>query len=281
MHHARLAQFPASMAPERRGTCRLLDGTAIQAAGELNVTGDPIAAHLSVQGHSVKFDAVGIAAIRLDDRGDVEALACGGLKIPPQRRPRDRLGRTGRRCAMAHRARRLAGCIVGCRRISAGSTHLDYRGLVATADSETPFRKSERLVRAAAFGGACPDRFRSLDGTKRGGPGSNAVRLARETAGAGLVLGILLWFIAIQTKRPQRPRVREEKVGPRASMWQVPRSRSRIEAHRVESGPAMPRRARRFAPALARGPCWVTSTQRTAARRGTTTAGSCAILTED
>lgn len=75
-----LHDFHGSMVPERRGVCRLLDGTVIVAAGERNVTGDPIETSMTVQGHTVEFDAVGIAAVRLDGNGDVEALACGGLR---------------------------------------------------------------------------------------------------------------------------------------------------------------------------------------------------------
>jgi hypothetical protein len=75
-----LHDFPRSMVPERRGVCRLLDGTVILAAGEQNVMGDPIVTSLPVQGHIVEIDAVGIAAVRLDEAGNVAALACGGLR---------------------------------------------------------------------------------------------------------------------------------------------------------------------------------------------------------
>jgi len=42
--------------------------------------GDPIQQTLKVQGQDVNFDAVGVAAVRLDKNGKVEAMAAGGLK---------------------------------------------------------------------------------------------------------------------------------------------------------------------------------------------------------
>jgi hypothetical protein len=63
-----------------RGQCRLLDGTVILASGEKDVMGDPIQKTLNVDGHEVAFDAVGVAAVRLDKDGKLEALAAGGLK---------------------------------------------------------------------------------------------------------------------------------------------------------------------------------------------------------
>jgi hypothetical protein len=62
------------------GHCRLLDGTVILASGEKDVLGDPIQKTLNVDGHEVAFDAVGVAAVRLDKDGKLEALAAGGLK---------------------------------------------------------------------------------------------------------------------------------------------------------------------------------------------------------
>ena len=72
--------FPASMMPKPSGQCRLLDGTVILASGEKDVLGDPIARTFSVKGIPVTFDAVGVAAVRLDKAGKVEAMAAGGLK---------------------------------------------------------------------------------------------------------------------------------------------------------------------------------------------------------
>ena len=69
-----------SMMPKPSGQCRLLDGTIILASGEKDVLGDPIQKTLNVDGHEVAFDAVGVAAVRLDKDGKLEALAAGGLK---------------------------------------------------------------------------------------------------------------------------------------------------------------------------------------------------------
>jgi hypothetical protein len=74
------AGFPASMMPRRSGVCRLLDGTIIHASGEHDVMGDPIRKTFEVGGQQVSFDAVGIAAVRLDQQGRFEAMAAGGLK---------------------------------------------------------------------------------------------------------------------------------------------------------------------------------------------------------
>ena len=72
--------FPASVMPNPAGECHLLDGTVILAAGTHDVMGDPIQKTVNVCGQEITFDAVGIAAVRLDGRGHVEALAAGGLK---------------------------------------------------------------------------------------------------------------------------------------------------------------------------------------------------------
>ena len=68
------------MMPTPSGQCRLLDGTAILASGEKDVMGDPIQKTIKVGRHDVTFDAVGVAAVRLDSSGQVEALAAGGLR---------------------------------------------------------------------------------------------------------------------------------------------------------------------------------------------------------
>ena len=58
----------------------MLDGTVILASGEKDVMGDPIQKTILVRGQQLTFDAIGIAAVRLDRSGRVEALAAGGLK---------------------------------------------------------------------------------------------------------------------------------------------------------------------------------------------------------
>lgn len=72
--------FPASMMPEPSGHCRLLDGTVILASGREDVMGDPIRKTIQVGGANIRFDAVGVAAARLDGKGRLEALAAGALK---------------------------------------------------------------------------------------------------------------------------------------------------------------------------------------------------------
>ena len=68
------------MMPQPSGQCRLLDGTVILASGAQDVMGDPIQTTLTVPGHDVQFDAVGVAAVRRDASGHLAALAAGGLK---------------------------------------------------------------------------------------------------------------------------------------------------------------------------------------------------------
>jgi hypothetical protein len=72
--------FPGSVMPNPAGECRLLDGTVILASGQKDVMGDPIQKTLHLRGQEITFDAVGVAAVRLDPSGRVEALAAGGLK---------------------------------------------------------------------------------------------------------------------------------------------------------------------------------------------------------
>lgn len=66
--------------PPTTGFSRLIDGTMIHIAGTNNVSGDPIQSEFEVQGKKVSFDAIGVAAVRLDNNGNPEALAAGSLK---------------------------------------------------------------------------------------------------------------------------------------------------------------------------------------------------------
>jgi hypothetical protein len=75
------AYYGSSMVPGTSGQLQLLDGTVILASGNNEVMGDPIRRTIKVNGQRVEFDAVGIAAVRLDKKGKVEALAGGGLKL--------------------------------------------------------------------------------------------------------------------------------------------------------------------------------------------------------
>jgi hypothetical protein len=69
-----------SYAPSTAGHSHLIDGTVIQVAGTTNVSGDPIATEMQVRGRNVAIDAMGVAAVRVDDKGRLAALAAGGLK---------------------------------------------------------------------------------------------------------------------------------------------------------------------------------------------------------
>jgi len=75
-----LASFPASVMPHASGHIRLLDGTYIIASGERQLMGDTIQRQLKVDGQSVAVDAIGVAGFRFDQKGDLVALACGGMK---------------------------------------------------------------------------------------------------------------------------------------------------------------------------------------------------------
>ncbi len=58
-----------------------VDGTLVCTAGSIdNPAGAPIARHLSYGAHVLDVEAEGIFAIRLSDKGKLEALAAGGLK---------------------------------------------------------------------------------------------------------------------------------------------------------------------------------------------------------
>lgn len=74
------AKYGSSMIPGTSGKLRLIDGTVILASGSNDVMGDLIQKAIVVDGHNVTFDAIGIAAVRLDKKGKLEAMAGGGLK---------------------------------------------------------------------------------------------------------------------------------------------------------------------------------------------------------
>ena len=69
-----------SNAPSTRGFARLIDGTLIQVSAKDNPSGDVIQSTMQIGEYLIDFDAVGMAAARLDEAGEVEALAAGGLK---------------------------------------------------------------------------------------------------------------------------------------------------------------------------------------------------------
>ena len=66
--------------PPPKGHLYLIDGTYIELSGHDHVSGDTIYVHRTVNGYPVFFDAVGVAAIRMDKDGRVEAMAAGGLR---------------------------------------------------------------------------------------------------------------------------------------------------------------------------------------------------------
>ncbi|HPO12646.1 MAG TPA: hypothetical protein PLI09_04305 [Candidatus Hydrogenedentes bacterium] len=66
--------------PPAAGHCRLVDGTRLVLAGQNDPAGDPILTTLDIDGHTVAFDAVGVAAVRLAADGSVNAMAAGNLK---------------------------------------------------------------------------------------------------------------------------------------------------------------------------------------------------------
>ncbi len=69
-----------SSAPRTEGFCRLIDGTVIHVAGAHSVAGDAMQKTFWIDKHEVTFDATGLAAIRLDHNGKLEALAAGALQ---------------------------------------------------------------------------------------------------------------------------------------------------------------------------------------------------------
>lgn len=70
----------SSNAPSATGFCRLIDGTLIQVAGSNDMAGDRINSKMKIGKHEVVFDAVGVAAVKLDESGRLLALAAGGLQ---------------------------------------------------------------------------------------------------------------------------------------------------------------------------------------------------------
>lgn len=78
---AQLKGFDSTSAsPSTEGFCRLQDGTVILVAGTKDVAGDPIQKTIAIQNHKATIEAVGVAAVRLDAEGKLDALAAGSLK---------------------------------------------------------------------------------------------------------------------------------------------------------------------------------------------------------
>ncbi|HJX72216.1 MAG TPA: glycosyl hydrolase family 28-related protein [Bacteroidales bacterium] len=70
----------SSCSPATTGFCRLIDGTVIHIAGTGQISGDTIKSDFKIQDHDVSIDAIGVAAVRLDEKGQLQALAAGSLK---------------------------------------------------------------------------------------------------------------------------------------------------------------------------------------------------------
>ncbi len=71
----------SSCSPATTGFCRLIDGTIIQIAGTKDISGDTIRSTVNIHGYDVSTDAIGVAAVRLDEKGELQALAAGSLKL--------------------------------------------------------------------------------------------------------------------------------------------------------------------------------------------------------
>ncbi|MCE5332268.1 MAG: hypothetical protein LLF95_09020 [Bacteroidales bacterium] len=70
----------SSYMPATKGFCRLIDGTVIHISGTDKVSGDTIRESFKINDFDVTLDAIGVAATRLDENGNLIALAAGGLK---------------------------------------------------------------------------------------------------------------------------------------------------------------------------------------------------------
>lgn len=68
-----------SAMPGTSGHSRMLDGTYLNIAATRDVSGDPIG-DFNADGNKVNVDAVGVVAVRFNERGELMAMAAGGLK---------------------------------------------------------------------------------------------------------------------------------------------------------------------------------------------------------
>lgn len=69
-----------SYAPPSAGISRLIDGTVICIAGTSSVSGDSIVTDMKIRNQTASIDAKGVAAVRVNERGQLDALAAGGLR---------------------------------------------------------------------------------------------------------------------------------------------------------------------------------------------------------
>lgn len=66
--------------PPTTGFSRLIDGTVILVAGTRAVSGDTMKTKFMIDEHPVYIDAIGIAGVRIDKSGKLQALAASSLK---------------------------------------------------------------------------------------------------------------------------------------------------------------------------------------------------------
>ena len=76
-----LTQWSKDQLPDPDGTLRLIDGTVARIKGcSPSAAGDAIEGALRIRGKEVAYSAEGLFAVRLDAKGQIEALAAGGLR---------------------------------------------------------------------------------------------------------------------------------------------------------------------------------------------------------
>lgn len=66
--------------PPNTGFSRLIDGTHLFIAGTEKVSGDPIKQEIEINGVKVSMDAIGVIGLRLNEKGEPEAMAASDLK---------------------------------------------------------------------------------------------------------------------------------------------------------------------------------------------------------
>jgi len=71
----------SSFSPPTTGFCRLIDGTIIHIGGTNSTSGDTLHLNFKIKGYDVILDAIGVAAVRLDEKGQLRALAASSLKF--------------------------------------------------------------------------------------------------------------------------------------------------------------------------------------------------------
>ena len=70
----------SSCSPPVTGFSHLMDGTVIHISGNDDVRGDTLKLNFNIDNFIVSMDAIGVTAVRLDEKGGLQALAAGSLK---------------------------------------------------------------------------------------------------------------------------------------------------------------------------------------------------------